>query len=190
MKKAVLLHGTNATPQSNWFSWLKTQLENIGYEVWSPQLPDADQPNAKKYTDFLLGSDWDFNDNLIIGHSSGAVEILHLLQHLPTSVKAKTAVLAGAFTAVLADDPDWQQLRGLFEEPFDLELIKTKASKFIFVHGDNDPWCDPEQAELLSRELGAEYVPVNGGQHFSTGLDPSYEKFPKLIEILEARQLL
>src|SRR3981081_3530184 len=138
MKRAVILHGTDGSPESNWFPWLKKELETRGCEVWVPQLPDAHEPNARKYTDFLLNSDWDFQDNLFVGHSSGAVEILHLLQHLPKDVSAKAAILAGVFSQVLADEPDWAQLKGLFDEPFDFAKIKTKAHKFLFVHGAND----------------------------------------------------
>ncbi len=190
MKRAVILHGTDGTPTSNWLPWLKAELEKRGHEVWTPQLPDADAPNAQKYTKFLLGSGWDFQDNLMIGHSSGGVEILHLLRHLPQNVRLKTAVLAGAFSQVLADEPDWAQLKGLFEEPFDFAKITSKADKFLFVHGDNDPWCNPNQAELLAQKVGAEFVLVPGGQHFSTALDPAYTKFPELVELLDKRHLL
>jgi predicted alpha/beta hydrolase family esterase len=190
LKRAVILHGTSATPNSNWFPWLKKQLEDRGYEVYVPQLPGADQPNAEKYTQFLLNSDWDFKDSLLIGHSSGAVEILHLLQHLPEGVKARAAVLVGAFSKRLAEEPNWQQLKNLFDEPFDFNKIKNKATKFLFVHGDNDPWCDPKQAQNLAKQVDGEYIEVHGGQHFSTALDPNYTEFPKLVEILEAQQLL
>jgi predicted alpha/beta hydrolase family esterase len=189
-KRAVILHGTSSTPASNWFPWLEAELEKRGYDVWVPQLPDADEPNARKYTDFLLAADWDFQDNLLIGHSSGAVEILHLLQRLPDNISVKTAVLAAVFSKELADEPEWKQLKGLFEEPFDFAKIKTKAQKFLFVHGADDPWCDPKQAQDLAQNLDSEYITIERGQHFSTALDPSFTEFPQLISLLDERKLL
>lgn len=190
MKHAVILHGTDATPDDNWFPWLKAELAQRDYEVWAPQLPGAHAPNAKNYTEFLLSSGWNFQDNLLVGHSSGAVEILHLLQSLPENVSVRTAVSVGAFSEALAEKPEWAQLKGLFEEPFDFAKIKTKARDFLFVHGSDDPWCDPREAQTLAQKLGGEYVEIPGGQHFSTSLDPNLVSFPKLLQLLEDRELL
>lgn len=88
MKNAIILHGTDNTPEGNWFRWLEKELQQRGYKVWLPQLPDAKMPNAEKYNALLLGSDFDYNENTImVGHSSGAVAILNLLQELPEDKK-------------------------------------------------------------------------------------------------------
>jgi hypothetical protein len=68
-KKAVLLHGTDGTPDANWFPWLKAKLEAAGYEVWVPQLPDCHEPNRDTYGDFLFGNGYDFTDSLLIGQA-------------------------------------------------------------------------------------------------------------------------
>lgn len=190
MKRAVILHGTDGTPLENWFPWLKGQLETKGYEVWVPQLPGASEPNARRYTQFLLNDGWDFADNLIIGHSSGAVEILHLLQNLPEGVSVRTAVCVAAFSEVLAEEPDWKQLKGLFEEPFRFAKIKQNAQDILFVHASNDPYCDPKQAEMLAEHLNAEYIELPDGKHFSASRDPAWREFPQLLQILNERDLL
>jgi hypothetical protein len=41
MKNAIILHGTDNTPEGNWFRWLEKELERRDYKVWLPQLPDA-----------------------------------------------------------------------------------------------------------------------------------------------------
>lgn len=131
-KKAVILHGTANDHTGNWFPWLKTELEKIGYEVWVPDLPDSEHPDAERYNDFLLASGWDFNNNLIVGHSSGAVEILALLSVLPKDAKINTAILIGSFAHPFDDDPNARR-SGLFAKPFDYEYLKTKAKQFIFI---------------------------------------------------------
>ena len=189
MKRAVILHGTGGSPTENWFPWLKTQLELVGYEVWVPQLPGAGRPNTRYYTDFLLSSKWDFQDNLLIGHSSGAVEILHLLQNLPKGTTVKTAVCVAAFSEYLAKEPKWENLTELFVEPFDFPTITSKAKTILFVHAADDPYCDPRKAEELADAVGGKYIELTSGGHFSAGKDPRYQTFPKLFGLLNERHL-
>lgn len=181
------MHGTAADHTSNWFAWLGSELERLGYKVWVPDLPNADRPNIKTYNEFLLSSGWDFSDNLVIGHSSGAVAMLGLLEVLPKGVRIDTAVLAGAFTKRLAESPSWSMLKELFEKPFDFTVIKKKANQFIFVHSDDDPNCPLEQAEELCDKLRGELIVLHGMGHFSAGLDPRFTKFPELLEIIKKR---
>ena len=88
MKNALILHGTTGNSKENWFPWLKNKLENKGFRVWLPDLPGADLPSLKRYNNFLLDNkEWEFNsESVIIGHSSGAIAILALLDKLPGSV--------------------------------------------------------------------------------------------------------
>lgn len=185
MKRAVILHGTKANHSSNWFPWLRQELGLLGYEVWVPDLPQADKPSVRRYNEFLLSSGWDFEDNLIIGHSSGSVAILGLLQDFPEGQKIDTAIFVGAFTERLAESPSWEMLRELFDRPFDFEAIKKKADKFIFMHSEDDPYCPIEQAEYLSEQLGGEFHRFNGMGHFSYELDKRFDKFPELLSVIK-----
>lgn len=189
-KKAVILHGTNGTPSANWFPWLKEKLEADGYSVWVPKLPNNNTPNRHVYNDFLFDSNWDFTDNLIIGHSSGAVSILSMLmdRRCPS---IKTAVLAGAWAHMEQTDLDFEQFKDLFPpEGFDFKLIKQKASKLVFVHGSDDPYCPLDQAKWLAKQTGSKLFVIPGGKHLSASLDPAYTQFPKLIEILRQQKVL
>ncbi len=71
----------------------------------------------------------------MIGHSSGAVAILGLLQALPENLKVKQIVLVGAFRSDLGREA----FKELFEEPYDFEKIKRQAQKITLIHSDNDP---------------------------------------------------
>lgn len=179
MKNALILHGTYGTPNKNWFQWLKKELEKLGYEVLIPQLPKSDKPNIKRYNKFLLSKDFDFNnDTIIIGHSSGAVAILGLLEALPKNVKVNSVYLVGSFKDSLGN----KNFEGLFTNPFDFKLIKTKSRKFIYFHSDNDPYCPLSHAKYLQKHTAGELVLIPGQKHFSTnegGL--KYKKFPELL---------
>ncbi len=184
-KKAVILHGTNSTSQNGWFPWTKGELEKLGYEVWVPDLPGAKAPNIERYNKFLLSSGWDFRGNLIIGHSSGSVAILGLLQTLPEDIKADTAILVGTFRGNLSR----KDLKDV-DIKFDYAKIRAKAKKFIVIHSDNDPYCPLDGAKWIAKQLAAEFILLPGQQHFSSHIDPKYKRFPKLIEIIREKVLV
>lgn len=184
MKNALLLHGTAASSKGNWFPWLKGKLEDKGWKVWVPDLPEATAPNVKRYNEFLLSKGWEFTEHsVVIGHSSGAVATLGLLQAFPEGAKIATAILVGAFK----DDLGRDDLKGLFETPFDFAKIQSRAGKFIFIHSDDDPFCPLEGAEYLAAQLDGELIIKPGQKHFSVGTaGEKYKEFPFLLEMLEA----
>ncbi|MCE7898379.1 MAG: hypothetical protein DPW11_04050 [bacterium] len=187
MKNALILHGTDGHSKVNWFDWLRVELEHKGYEVWVPDLPGANKPNIQRYNDFLFANkDWEFTQQtIIIGHSSGAVEILGLLEALPEGTNVGTCYLVGAFR----NDLKWDALSDLFLKPFDFEKIKSKAKRFVFIHSDNDPYCPLEHAEYLSKQLDGELIVKHGQKHFSVGtMGDSYREFPDLLELIEQNQ--
>lgn len=133
MKRAVILHGTDALPMSGWRPWLKDKLEAEGYEVWVPALPGNHTPNAKVYNDFLLTSGWDFTNNIVIGHSSGAVEVLNLLMD-ERCPKVKLAIPVSVWNEKLIDETpeDTEQFKDTFPaDGFDFERIKMNAEKIV-----------------------------------------------------------
>lgn len=182
MKNAIILHGNDNTPEGNWFRWLEKELQDRGYEVWLPQMPDSHLPNTDKYNRLLLNHGFDFNsETILIGHSSGAVAILHLLQELPEDVKTKAAFLVGAFKG----EEGVASRREFFPKPFDFEKIKSRCGKFVFIHSDNDPYCPLSDAEFLSKKLGGELVVKQGQGHFNLETGPQYKQFPLLLDLIE-----
>lgn len=188
MKNALILHAMEQNSQGHWYPWLKKYLEDKGYKVWVPDLPNTNLPNNEAAKEMLLSGDFEFNGSLIIGHSSGAMQALYLLQNLPEGNKVEAAVIVSSFDHPLSGMEAGHA--GLFEKPYDFVKIKQNANKIIFVHSDNDPWCPLEGASNLSQQANAELVIVPGGGHFSTSLDLKYKEFPELVELLEKRSVI
>jgi len=183
MAQFLILHGTGATPADNWFMWLKGALVGKGHHVWLPQLPGAGAPDTDTYTKFLLSNkDFTFDENtILIGHSSGAVEILHLLQHLPEGTEIKAAILVSVFK----DDLGWDNLSGLFTEPLDFDSIAAHCTSFTYIHADNDPYAPLEHAEYFAKQTGGKLITIEGQGHFNTEPGPKYKRFPELLQIAE-----
>ena len=180
MKKAVIIHGTDGSPEQIWNPWLKAQLEKQGYEVWCPLMPNNHTPNRQVYNDFLLNTNWDFTDNLVVGHSSGAVSVLNLLLD-ERSPHINTAVLVGARSQMDGTDLSREQFKDVFPpDGFDFELIKSKVDRMVFLHGDNDPYCPLDQAKWLAEQTESKIIIIPGGGH----LGRQFMEFPQLIEAI------
>lgn len=188
MKRAVILHGTNGSPtELAWQDWLKRQFETSEYEVFFPQLPESHTPNLALYDTFLQDSGWDFADNILVGHSSGATAVLHLLQQA-WFPRVKAAILVGTFLnerLLEATPPSWyrpSQFDRLFVEKFDGATIKQKAERFYFVHGDDDPYCDYEEAKTLCAQLDGTFIAMPGAGHIAKSANIS--ELPQLANVL------
>lgn len=178
MKNALILHGTDGNPNKHWYPWLNRELEKRDYRVWVPKLPHADMPSLHRYNDFLFPK-WTFdNDSVIVGHSSGAVAVLGILQELPRNVVVDKAIIVAGFT----DDLGWKELRELFNIPLNWKIIKERARKIILFHSDNDPYVPFVHGEKLRTLLSAELIVMKGQGHFNVSSNPKYRTFPALLE--------
>lgn len=183
MKNAIILHGTEGSSHDNWFPWLKDQLESHGYHTWVPDLPRADAPSVERYNAYILDHvPFEIGEEtILVGHSSGAVAILGLLQALSQDIVVRASYLVGAFK----DDLGWDQLKELFSHPFEFEEIKTRSSLWYFLHSDNDPYCPLEHAEYLHQQIGGDLIVLPGQKHFSIGTyGEQYRQFTYLLKLI------
>ncbi len=179
MKTVIIFHGTGGSPDSYWIPYIKQNLEQRGYEVIAPQLPNTDNPNLKDSLEAALRLPYDY-DTILIGHSSGAALILSVLEHI--DVKIKQAVLvAGFFQPLNPPEPEL-----MVQDSYDWEKIKSRCGKLIFINSDNDPWgCTDKVGEAMKEKLGGELIVPKGEGHMgSTTFNQPYREFPLLLELI------
>lgn len=191
MKRALILHGTDGNPIQNWQPWIRAELEDSGYTVFSPNLPNNHRPDREKYDKFLQASGWDFTDNVIVGHSSGSTAVLNLLSSnwLP---HVRAVILASTFlNEKLLSTAQWYepgQFDQLFRGSYDIKAMKQRADRFYFVHGSDDPLCDIEDARELCKQLDATFITIENGGHLSERANVF--SLPELARQLRADGLL
>jgi predicted alpha/beta hydrolase family esterase len=185
MKNALILHGTNGSSKDNWFPWLAAQLKERGYSVWVPDLPGADTPIIERYTRFLMGPNYNKKPfhfgpgTVIIGHSSGAVAALGLLQALPAETTVGTVICVGAFKDTLG----WDAHKNFFTPELEFFRIRRKARKIVYIASEDDPYCPMEHAGYLAVQTGGELKIIPHQKHFSIEtMGDQYKKFPELLK--------
>jgi uncharacterized protein len=180
MKNSIILHGTGDRPDMYWFPYLKGKLEEKGYEVWLPQLPEV-KPNLADWLPFVLNNGKFGDETLLIGHSAGSQLILSILENL--DVRIKQAVLVSGYSKLLRASADIEKNE---VEP-DWENIKGKAKQFVFINSDNDPWeCNDSQGRIMLDHLGGIQVIPKGEGHMGSGyFNQPYNEHPLLVKLLD-----
>ena len=179
MKNAIIFHGTGDSPDLFWFPYIKEKLEEKGFEVWLPQLPNAQKPNLKDWLPFAIKNGKFTSETILIGHSAGSQFILSLLENI--DIKIKQAILVSGYSKPLpneAKDP-------LNQGQFNWEKIKGKAEEFIFINSDNDPWeCNDEQGKIMFDNLGGTLIIKHEGHMGSQTYNQPYKEFPLLAKLI------
>jgi len=179
-KNVIILHGTGDKPNDFWFPYLKNNLENRGYSVWLPQLPNAEKPSLEEWLPFVFNNGKFSKDTILIGHSAGAQLILSLLEKYP--IKIKQVILVSGYSKALRETANSKN--GI--ENFKWEKIKGKYKQIIFINSDNDPWgCNDQQGKIMLDNLGGVLIIPKGEGHMgSTTNKQPYKKFPLLIKLI------
>ena len=183
MKNAIIFHGTSCTPNSYWFPNTKTFLEKLGYEVWVPQLPDADKPELSKWLPKALEGKYSKN-TIIIGHSAGGPLVLSVLENIKVTIHK--AILVAGFARKLRGD---KEIPPILQPKYNWEKIRKAAKDIIYINSQDDPWTiDHEEGLYMWKKTGGTLICRSGEGHMgSDSFKQPYTKFPLLEKLLEVK---
>lgn len=190
MKRVVIAHGWDGTPEEGWFPWLKNELEARGYEVSVPQLPNPSSPRIHAWVPALAAAIGTLNeDTYLVGHSMGCQAIARYLEGLPEGEKTGGVVFVAGFFKRLVDvgsDTNSQETENhwLGTTP-DFERVKAHIRKSVALFSDDDPWVPLDNQDDFRDQLGSEIVIQHARGHFSGGRDGTTELPIVLEKILE-----
>src|SRR5581483_4558295 len=78
----LILHGFTGRSDKNFIPWLKKSLEEKGFEVQAPQLPDTDHPTEAGQVGYVIENCKINKQTIIIGHSLGGLVAMKALQKI------------------------------------------------------------------------------------------------------------
>ena len=113
MNRVVIVHCWEGYPDYCWYPQTKKELENKGFKVEVPEMPETELPKLAKWLPKLqeVAGKPD-RDLYLIGHSSGVITIIRYLESLSADQKIGGAVFVAGFT----NDLGYEELKNFFEK--------------------------------------------------------------------------
>jgi predicted alpha/beta hydrolase family esterase len=181
MKNAIILHAMDDSPDNHWYPWLKSQLEDRGYDVWAPQLPENKNPQLNVWIPFILKNAKFTENTVIVGHSAGASVILAVLEEL--KIKINQAILVAGFSFYPGGD-------GILKPSYDWDKIKSNTKEMVFINSDNDPYGHDDtrgriMLEMLDMDGGIQIIMKSQGHFCSNASNHTYKEFPLLLRLIK-----
>lgn len=173
MKRVVIIHGWDGYPEENWFPWLRQKLEESGFEVLVPQLPDAGNPRIEKWVPAVakvVGIPDE--ETYFVGHSMGCQTIARYLETLPEDIKVGGVVfVAGFFKRLtsLEPGPDVKEVvEHWLSRSINLVEVKKHLVQSVAVFSDNDPYVPLDNQDDFKDKLGSKIIVEHSKGHFNT----------------------
>lgn len=168
--KFVILHGFESAPDRPRWIWAKQKLQEMGYEVVLPRLPNPDNPSEEEWVRTALEcTDYDEN-TVLVGHSLGAVAALKVAERLTKPI-ARLVTVGGFCSPKFKDKP--RPFNTTWNWQFIGEKIRANTKSITVLHDPRDTSVDDARAKELADLL---QVPVTLGTsnkpHFTGDTEP------------------
>lgn len=176
IKQALILQGWYQKAESNWYPWLKTELERQGYTTFLPDLPTihTDLPDMKKQIDFVEQLLTLSSETIVFGHSLGCLLAMRLAEK---HAYHKMFLIAGwDFNDLTVEH------QSFWPNKINHDLIKKNVKEIYCITSDNDPYMTAFTVEEMSKRLGGKYILIKGVGHFTEefGID----KIPEILQFV------
>ncbi|MDB4984128.1 MAG: hypothetical protein JWM20_307 [Patescibacteria group bacterium] len=184
MKSAYIFHDAFSDPVSEWYAWMKTALEEMGYFVVVPKFPT---PAGQSLDSWMAvanayASKWD-EGTIVIGHGAGGAFALRMVEKAAVSIHG--LFLVASYAEKIGHAGFDRVNESFFKNPFDWSAIKSHAMVIESFAGGNDPFVPASVSENLAANLGIKSQIIPDGGHV-TRADGFTQCVPVLSGIKES----
>lgn len=165
-KRVFIIHGFQGQPDTGWKPWIKKELEQRGFEVAIPAMPNPYHPKLSDWIakiNEVVGTPDE--NTFFVGHSLGCVTIAHYLASLADDIKIGGCVFVAGFSGRL----NIPEIHEFYSLPLDVGRIKIHTNSFVFIHSKDDTDVPIEKAIEFHKQLGGKFVTEDGMGHYSSG---------------------
>ncbi|KND48674.1 MAG: hypothetical protein AB200_03040 [Parcubacteria bacterium C7867-005] len=192
MKKVILVHGWDGSPQNDWFPWAAKELNKMGYDVVVPLMPNPARPEIESWLNKLSDVVGDVDEETVfIGHSIGCQAVLRFMERLEKHKKVSKIILVAPWMALDEEtikeegEESIEISKPWIETPIDFNKVKIHADKFVALFSDDDPFVPLNQKDVFDKALSAKIMVQHGMGHF-TQSDNVYD-LPIILDLVSVQ---
>lgn len=173
MKKVIIAHGWDGSPEEPMLKWIREEMQTEGFEVVAPLMPHPETPTIADWVPALGdAAGTPDEETYFIAHSVGCQTTLRYLETLPEHTKVGGVVLIAPWfllTMENLDDGESPEIaKPLLETPIDFTKILTHTDKIVGIFSDNDPFVPlVSNQDLLDKKLHAQTIVLHDKGHFA-----------------------
>lgn len=184
MMQVFIVHRWKGTPQSDWYPWLKSELENNGYKVTIPEMPNSNAPKIDAWVGKLKEQITPNEKTILVGHSIGCQAILRYLEQLDKDIKIKGAIFVAPWLSLKENIFLNEKFKKVgmpwLEKKIDFEKVKTHTENFVTIFSSNDPFVAVSQCDVFQKKLDSKNIILKNKGHFT-----QYDNVAILFEVFE-----
>lgn len=181
----LILHGSFASPFSNWIPWLRNEIEKVNKEsvVYTPDLPSGVGYQTYENWEKLMQCYVDcgiINENTIIfAHSIAPVFISKFL--IKNKVKVKKMIFVSGFNNYLGINDEYDSVnKSMYYEG--IEKVHNYCDDIICLYSDNDPYVMFDVEKDFANKVADHEILIPGGGHLNA--ESGYERFDLLLKYI------
>ncbi len=191
-KNAVIFHGSGDGPGSYWMPYIRQGLEQKGFQVTTPQLPDDPDNPGNPGLDLWLPRALEIpyvNTSVLIAHSAGVPLALSVLERLKDITINQVILVAGYCSQRELDE--WLEVTNpMLQASYDWDKIRANAGQLICLNSDNDPYtCGVEKGQEIVDKIGfnkGRLIVMKGQGHMGSDFfRQPYKEFPFLLSLIK-----
>ncbi len=184
-KRVIIVHQWCGSPKTDFYPWLKKELEKSNFKVLVPIMPDTNHPQIKPWLNKLNKTVGKPDKNtFFIGHSVGCQTILRYLESLPENTKVGGAVfVAGWFhltKEVTGNKEQYKIAKPWLETKLNFNKVMKHTKKFTAIFSNNDPYVPLSDSKIFKNKLKTKIVIQKNKGHFTQ--DDKIRKVPKALK--------
>lgn len=185
-KRVFLVHGWGSNPNNVWYPWLKQSLEEKGFEVSVPEMPNTDYPVIDEWVSYLakeVGTPDE--ETYFIGHSIGCQTIMRYLQGIDQKVGGALFVAGWLDVTNLEDEEVEKYAKPWTDTPINFEKVKNNINELTVLISDNDPYGRVEEnKKTFEEKLSPKIILEHNKDHYSDvdSLPIALEEFLRIAQ--------